>query len=377
MPANAFLRINLHAVQENARRIQREIGPCVRLIPVLKGDAYGLGALRIAEVLSRLENIHTFAVAHVAEGLALRYAGFNQQIILLSMPPACHLPAAVDAGLILPLAAFSQFPLLADLSRSAGKPVPVSLVVDTGLHRLGFDVSEVDALCAALRNSSSALSLRGTYSHFAGCGAAFSARQEALFHAFAEKLRAAGIDPGPLHMSSSASLEEGLALDLDAVRVGRRLFQDAPDRRDAHGSIREVCSLQAFLTDIRPRKRGEGLGYGGKIVLDHDTRIGIISIGYGDGLDPALAEVRAPVLIRGARASLLSCCMDQSLVDLGEIPASPGDPVTLFGPDETGAFLSAQEVAGLIGCEGVDLTARLTPRVERIYLPDFPESAAT
>ncbi|MBR2602853.1 MAG: alanine racemase, partial [Clostridia bacterium] len=151
-------------------------------------------------------------------------------------------------------------------------------------------------------------------------------------------------------------------------RVGRRLFQDAPDRRDAQGHIREVCSLQAFLTDIRPRKRGDAIGYGGKIVLDRDTRIGIISIGYGDGLDPALADVQAPVLVHGLRAPLLSCCMDQSLVDLGEIPASPGDPVTLFGPDEQDVFLSAQEVAGMIGCEGVDLTARLTPRVERVYL---------
>ena len=368
MPANAFLRINLHTVQENARRIQQEIGPRTRLIPVLKGNAYGLGALRIAEALSTLENINTFAVAHAAEGIALRHAGFDQQIILLSMPPACHLPAAMDAGLILPLAAFSQFPLLADLSRSAGKPVPVSLVADTGLHRLGFDLSEADALCAALRDAGPALTLCGTYSHFAGRGADFSARQEALFHAFVEKLRAAGIDPGPLHMSSSASLEEGLALDLDAVRVGRRLFQDAPDRRDGQGHIREVCSLQAFLTDIRPRKRGDAIGYGGKIVLDQDTRIGIISIGYGDGLDPALADVQAPVLVHGLRAPLLSCCMDQSLVDLGEIPASPGDPVTLFGPDEQDAFLSAQEVAGMIGCEGVDLTARLTPRVERVYL---------
>ena len=368
MPANAFLRINLHTVQENARRIQQEIGPRTRLIPVLKGNAYGLGALRIAEALSPLENINTFAVAHAAEGIALRRAGFDQQIILLSMPPACHLPAAMDAGLILPLAAFSQFPMLTDLSRSAGKPVPVSLVADTGLHRLGFDLSEADALCAALQDAGSTLTLCGTYSHFAGRGADFSTRQEALFHAFVEKLRAAGIDPGPLHMSSSASLEEGLALNLDAVRIGRRLFQDAPDRRDAQGHIREVCSLQAFLTDIRPRKRGDAIGYGGKIVLDRDTRIGIISIGYGDGLDPVLADVKAPVLVHGLRAPLLSCCMDQSLVDLGEIPACPGDPVTLFGPDEQGVFLSAQEVAGMIGCEGVDLTARLTPRVERVYL---------
>ena len=400
MRSNAALWIDLNAVYENARQIQREIGPGTRLIPVLKGDAYGLGAARVADVLSTLDGIDTFAVAHVAEGVSLREAGFAQKILLLSMPPETHLRAAVQADLVLPLVRLDQFPVLSALSREAGKPIPVSLVLDTGLHRLGFDFSEADELCAALRDAGNALSLQGTYSHFAGSGPEFSRAQEALFHRFLEKIRAAGMNPGPLHMSSSASLEEGLALDLDAVRVGRRLFLDAPgpasairDRNlpaspeedpdairagvpDVPGpapAIREAFSLRAFLTDIRFRKAGETVGYGGKIVLDRDTRIGIISIGYGDGLDPALAEAKAPVLVRGARASLLSCCMDQSLIDLGSIPAAPGDSVTLFGPDETGAFLSAQEVAGLIGCEGVDLTARLTPRVERIYLSILPE----
>ncbi len=366
MLANATLSIDLSAVRANALRIQREIGPRVRLIPVLKGDAYGLGALKMAEALSSLAGIDTFAVAHVSEGLALREAGLTRQILLLSMPPEAHLPAAVQADLVLPLARMEQFPLLSALSQSVGRPVSVSLALDTGLHRMGFEPAEMDALCEALRITASAISLKGTYSHFAGNSPDYSKGQDASFRRMVEKLRAAGIDPGPLHMSSSASLEEGLALDLDAVRVGRRLFMDAPEQ--SSGAIREVCALQAFLTDVRPRKAGESLGYGGKIVLPKDTRIGIISIGYGDGLDPALAEVRAPVLIHGKRVPLLSCCMDQSLVDLGSLPAVPGDPVTLFGQDETGAFLSAQEVASLISCEGVDLTARLTPRVQRKYL---------
>ena len=366
MLANATLSVDLSALRENALRIQKEIGPSVRLIPVLKGDAYGLGALKVAQALSVLDGIDTFAVAHVAEGLALREAGFTQNILLLSMPPEAHLSAAAQADLVLPLARMEQFSQLSALAQSIGRSVSVSLALDTGLHRLGFEPFEMDALCKALRNTGSSISLKGTYSHFAGNGPEYSRGQDAVFRRMVEQLRAAGIDPGPLHMSSSASLEEGLALDLDAVRVGRRLFMDAPEQ--PAGAIREICTLRAFLTDVRTRKAGEPLGYGGKIVLPKDTRIGIISIGYGDGLDPALAEARSPVLIHGKRVPLLSCCMDQSLVDLGSLPAAPGDPVTLFGQDETGAFLSAQEAASLIGCEGVDLTARLTPRVQRKYL---------
>ena len=365
MLANAVLVVNLAALRANVRQIRKEIGPRVRLIPVLKGDAYGLGARMVAKTLASMDGIDTFALAHAAEGIALRQAGFSQKMLLLSMPPEAHLSAAIRADLTLPLARLDQFPVLKALAMSEGRPVPVSLVLDTGLHRLGFDISEAEALCSALRASEEFISPVGTYSHFAGRGPNFSRAQEALFHRFVDQIRAAGIDPGPLHMSSSASLEEGLALDQDAVRIGRRLFLDAPERSD--GPIREVCSLRAFLTDVRPRKAGDAIGYGGKVVLPKDTRVGVISIGYGDGLDPALAEAHAPVLIRGVRVPLLSCCMDQSLLDLGALPAAPGDSVTLFGPDENGILLSAQESAGLIGCEGVDLTARLTPRVARVY----------
>ena len=98
------------------------------------------------------------------------------------------------------------------------------------------------------------------------------------------------------------------------------------------------------------------------------TRIGILSVGYGDGLDPALAAARAPVLVNGQRAVLLACCMDQSIIDLRDIPCQAGDEVTLFGHDRNGTFLSAQEVMAFIGAEGCDLTARLTDRVARVYI---------
>ena len=106
------------------------------------------------------------------------------------------------------------------------------------------------------------------------------------------------------------------------------------------------------------------------MTLGADTRVGVLSIGYGDGLDPALARAQAPVLVNGQRAKLLACCMDQSFVDLGEIPCEPGDEATLFGHDRNGVLLPAQEVLGLIGCEGCDQTVRLTDRVERVYLEE-------
>ena len=118
---------------------------------------------------------------------------------------------------------------------------------------------------------------------------------------------------------------------------------------------------------MRERRAGDTLGYDRRVVLERDTRVGVLSIGYGDGFDPALFAAHAPVLIRGRRARLLACCMDQSFVDLGDLPAEAGDEVTLFGYDGKGNLLPGQEVAALIGCEGCDLTTRLTERVARVY----------
>ena len=151
----------------------------------------------------------------------------------------------------------------------------------------------------------------------------------------------------------------------DAVRAGRRLVLDNPDRPT--GTIREAVSFRAWLTDVRERRAGDTLGYDRRTILEKDTRVGVLSIGYGDGYDPALFAAHAPVLIRGRRARLLACCMDQSFVDLEDLDAEAGDEVTLFGYDGEGKLLPAQEVAGLIGCEGCDLTARLTDRVARTY----------
>ena len=363
---NACLQISTDAVLQNALQIQKEIGPGLKLIPVLKGNAYGLGAVRIAEVLAGVPRVDTFAVSHAAEGLELREAGFKQNILVMSLPLSFQLEEAASADLTLTLGAFHQFPLLKKTAEKLNKRIDVSLKVDTGLHRIGFLPSEAEQLCLALKEAEDYLRIRGTFSHFSGDDPDASAAQEDRFRFVLKALRSAGIDPGICHMGSSASIEEGLGLDMDAVRVGRRLFLDSP--RHPSGAIKEAFTLRSWLTDVRIRHAGEPVGYGGRFVPGSDTRIGIMSMGYGDGLDPALAAAGAPVLINGQRASLIACCMDQSFVNLGDIPAAPGDEVTVFGRDRDGNFLPSQESAALTGCEGCDLTSRLTPRVRRVYL---------
>ena len=366
MTENSILETDLSALRSNVEQIRREIGPDRKLIPVLKGDAYGLGAVRIARFLSGLGGIDTFAVSHVQEGIALREAGIREQILVMSLPLRDQMADALRYRLVMTLGGFHQFRPLRELAASAGRKIPVNLKLDTGLHRIGFLPEETDALCGALLESRDALEIVGTFSHHAAHDPETLDTQDRRFEEALEALRAAGIDPGLRHIAASASLEADPARLYDAVRVGRRLFLDHPTRPT--GRIREAVSFRTRVTDVRIRKAGETLGYEGRVRLDRDARIGVLAVGYGDGLDPALAGAGAPVLVNGEEARLLAVCMDQSFIRLDGIPCEPGDEATLFGRDREGRLLSAQRSAGLIGWEGCDLTSRLTPRVKRVYL---------
>ena len=365
MMTNSYLQIDLQALQENIEQIRRELGPAVKLIPVLKANAYGLGAVTLGRFLSDLGGIDCFAVSHVAEGIELRRAGLTQQILVMSLPLDTQVEAAVEHNLLITLGSFRQFPLLREAARKAGRKIPVSLKADTGLHRIGFLPEEIDRLITELKQAEDVIEIRDTFSHFSDHSKEQMELQCTRFRDFRDRLLAAGIRPGLCHMASSASLETGEDVLFDAVRAGRRLLLDNPDHPT--GRIREAVSFRAWLTDVRERRAGDTLSYDRKTILEKDTRIGVLSIGYGDGLDPALFAAHAPVLIRGRRARLLACCMDQSFVDLGDLPCEADDEVTLFGYDGEGNLLPAQEVAALIGCEGCDLTARLTARVARVY----------
>ncbi len=366
MRANSYLQIDLSSIEQNIASVLRDVGPSVKVIPVLKGNAYGLGSVRIARFLSSLPEIDTFAVSHVMEGVELRDAGITEKIMVMSLPLDFQMDAAVEQDLILTLGSFRQFPLLADAARKTGRKIPVQLKLDTGLHRIGFLPDEIEELGGKLRDAASYLDITGTFSHFSCDDEAQLAKQGSCFRSCLKKLKECGIDPGLCHISSSGSLEASRNYLFDAVRIGRRLTLDSPTAPD--GRIREAFSFRAFLADIKKRHAGETLAYGGKVILEKDTRVGVLSIGYGDGLDPSLAHVHAPVLVNGQRAKLLACCMDQSFVDLGSIDCEPGDEVTLYGHDGKGNLLSSQEVAALLGLEGCDLTTELTGRVERVYV---------
>lgn len=371
---NSYLLVNTGYLRSNIRTILKEISaraPGSSLIPVLKDDAYGLGLEQIAETAAEFDEIQFLACAHISEGLRIRNCGIQKDILILGNPVTHLIPAAIRSGLILTL---SRSGIVEDISEAAVSlginEIPVSIEIDSGLHRTGLmpgeELSELIRSLKECRNIS--FRIVGIYSHFSNPGSEkYCEEENRAFSAGVAQLSHAGITAPLCHISSSASFEQHPEYSMDAVRIGRRLYMDAPSVSD--GSIREIASWRAFITGIYHREKGSALGYGKKTVLEKDSDIAVISVGYGDGLDLQLSECHAPVLAGGMRCPILACFMDQAIIDITGCDVAAGSEVTLFGYDKDGNYLSSQELALMIGDnEGCGLYSGISARVERRYI---------
>ncbi len=364
---NSYLLVDLACLRQNTRAILSTLRGGTQLIPVLKDDAYGLGLVPVARTLCDFPEIRLLAVAHVSEGLTLREAGIGREILVMGAALPNQLPAAVEAGLTL---ACGRPGFLTELSAAAercGRTAKTQIKIDTGLHRIGLEPAELDTFLEEFTACGDKVEITGVFSHFSDVGdTALNEREYALFCEAIGKLERSGIEPALRHIACSASSERWPQYNIDGIRCGRRLYMDSPDRPT--GMIRELASWRSFITQIKDRCAGEKLGYGGAVTLTRDSRIATVGVGYGDGLNQALFQVHAPVLIGGRQCTLLACCMDQCMVDVTGLDCTVGDEVTFFGYDAAGNFLSSQEIANMVSRdEGCGLTSALSPRVARVY----------
>ena len=364
---NSYLLVNRGFLRQNAQTVISRLGRVTSLIPVLKDDANGLGLVPVAQALCDNPAIRTIAVAHVSEGLELREAGIDREVLVMGGALPFQMEAAVEAGLTL---ACGHAGFVTELSAAAariGKRAKGQIKIDTGLHRIGFEPMELAGLIGELRHCGEQLEITGVFSHFSDVAdEALNIMEYDTFLKAIDYLKEHGITIPMRHMACSASSENWPQYNMDAVRCGRRLYMDSPVKPD--GSIREVASFRAFITQVKKRREGEKLGYGGTITLERETLVATVGVGYGDGLNQELFHIHAPVLAGGQRCPMLCCCMDQCMIDVTGTDCRVGDEVTFFGYDEQGNFLSSQEIAAMVNHdEGCGLTSALSPRVKRIY----------
>lgn len=374
---NSYMEVNLGNLCANVDYIKKSVGASCDVVPVLKGNAYGHGLVLTADALVKRLNIRTLAVAQIYEGAMLRRAGFGGEIMLLAGMPCAFAPAAVSDRLIIPVSTTASAQALSFETKAQGKKyIPVQVVVDTGLNRFGVSPGEeLDALLACIKNTGN-LYVKGVYTHFADAEdpqSRFAYEQLEKFGGALEQVALAGIKPEMIHASNSAASEWLPEAYFDAVRIGRRLYMDNRSQIAAGADpenmpIKEVASFRSEIIGIKTVKAGERAGYRQHYRTPKTTVIATVCAGYSDGVQKSFAGKNAPVLVGNATASYIGVCMDQTLLDVTDIPCEVGCEVTFFGRSSDGRLLSAQTVGETVGEEGVYLTSMLTDRVIRKYI---------
>ncbi len=372
----AWASINLQALQDNLAQARPPQSPA-SLIVVVKSNAYGHGMLPVVRALeAQLRPRDCFGVATLEEGLALRAAGLTRDVVLMEgVVTAAELDQALAANLQLVLHSDYQIEaLLQRLQRKTPTPaLALWLKADTGMHRLGFAQEEFVRAWQALRGHPAVAALR-VMTHFACADDPASAMTDQQMQAFDAMLQAAGIDECERSVAASAAIQQWPRAQLEWLRPGIMLYggaaiaaENAVDR-----GLRPVMTLHSRIMAIKQVKAGETLGYGAGYRCERDMRIGIVSIGYGDGY-PRRAPAGTPVLVHSrsrpgmapVRASLCGrVSMDMLIIDLTDAAdVDIGDDVVLWGEG-----LPADEIARLCGTIAYELFCQVTPRVHYVYV---------
>jgi alanine racemase len=369
----SWAEVNLGAIEANVKNVKAFIGDRVELIAVVKANAYGHGAIPVAQVALEA-GASRLAVARVREGVKLRQAGINAPILVMSYIPLAEVPLAVQNDLTPTLITLEQAKAFSDEATKAGKTLPVHIKVDTGMGRFGLLPEEVEGFVKEVA-SLPGLALEGLYTHFSVAdetshdSTLYTLKQFETFMDVAKKLEGAGFHFPLKHACNSAATIRFPQMHLQAVRAGIILYGLRPSEEvEPPFPLVPALSLKSRVARVRTLPPGFPISYGRTYVTSRPTRVALVPVGYGDGYH-RLASNRGFVLIRGARAPIVGrICMDQFVVDVSEVDGvAMEDEVVLIG-EQGGQRIGAEEVARWAETINYEVVASLTSRLPRVYI---------
>jgi alanine racemase len=374
LPRTAWAEIDLDALGQNLSILRQRAGG-VAVHPVVKGDAYGHGAIPVARALEAA-GADGLCVAVIDEALALRTAGIALPILVLYPSP----PELVDLarGNSTGVSAGSRERLDALLRAAAGNsdapPLEIQLDVETGLGRNGLLAHEVEAAVRAILAAPGAR-FAGAWTHLqAPENESLSAAQVDAFDRVVKALASVGLPHGRRHLEASGSLVIGDDVALDAVRTGLATYGLVPDELLDRPAARElrlrpVLSLHARAMRVAELPAGTGISYGPTFVTSRTSRIATLPIGYGDGWSRALSN-RAEALVRGHRVPLVgNVAMDAVMADVTDVPGEPvtaDDEFVLVG-SQGSERIAVSDVAAARATNSWEVVTSLAARLPRVY----------
>jgi len=367
-PRPAWVEIDLARFRGNFAAINRDKPPALRLISVIKDDAYGHGAIETAKVAAAA-GVEFFALGTVEEAILLREHGFRQRLLLLGDRSEEELPCCVEHELTCCVSEPRLIFRLGQLAGRAGKQVPVHLKINTGMNRYGVHWRQAASMAELIRATRS-LALEGIFSHFAQSDEAdrtFAMVQIERFQGVAREMTKRGVNVPLRHLCNSGGFLDLPQAHFEMVRLGLLplgVFPSPACRKLA--GIEPVMAVKARIASIQQLEPGDSVGYGMHFTAATPRRVAVLPIGYGDGFPRVRNQGAA--LIHGRRAPLVGgTTMDSIMVDITEISAARlWDEAVIMGR-QGAEEISANEVALLKGSISYDVLTNWRARLPRIY----------
>ena len=364
--------IDLDAVLYNMESMHKKLKPGTKIAAVVKADGYGHGAVEISRVLENLPYLWGYAVATSNEAMQLVEAGRKKPIIILGLSFPEQFEEIVENDLRPAVCTYETAQALSDIAAEKNKVCRIHIKVDTGMSRIGFQVTPESADTVARISKLPNIMIEGIFTHFARADESSKAPAYEQFKQF-EKMIAMVEEKGvqiPLkHCSNSAGIVEIPECNMDMVRAGITLYGLWPseDVDKTKISLKPVMSLRSRVAYVKELLPGRQISYGGTFTVKKKMTVATVPVGYGDGYARGLSN-KGWVLIKGQKAPICGrVCMDQCMVDVTDIPGVKiGDTVTLLGKDAD-EEITMEQLGELSGRFNYEFACLITPRVPRIY----------
>jgi alanine racemase len=358
--------INLDNLSFNIRAIQRKVSPS-RVIPVVKADGYGHGAVPISRRLEK-EGFTMVAVSSLEEAMELRESGVAQSILIFGRLFPGEVQTAIRAGFRLSICDPEDIRWIEQAAQD--QPAYVHVNVDTGMGRMGLLANQLSRCFDELIHSGHIV-WEGLYSHFSTSddrNKDYAHLQVSRFQEILHRIQTLKRKPSMVHMANSGAILGIPESYFDAVRPGILMYGHYPSS-ETSGSIetRQVMTLKTVVAQVRELPEDYPVSYGRRWVTKMPTQIAVLPVGYADGIDRRFTN-NGEVLIGGKRYPMVgTVTMDYVMVDVGSEPVSPGDEVIIWGESPQGN-IQVLEVAEKIGTIPYELTCGVSKRVQRVYL---------
>ncbi len=370
----AWAEINITNLDFNIKQIKEKVGPGKKITGIIKADAYGHGAVKVATVL-RANGIESFGVATLSEAIRLRNAGFVlEEIVILSLTPDPYIDTIIDYRLSPVVCDYENAEAISKAAKKANIIINGYVAVDTGMGRIGYNPENSASIddIKMMQNLSN-FRIQGLFSHFATADEAdktYTTVQEQRFMVFYKKLLKAGVTIPCRTIANSAAVMEVASTHYEMVRPGIILYGCYPSSEVDKNQLqlRPVMSVKANIMQLKKVPAGNSISYGRKFTTRQDSLIATIPIGYADGL-PRPYSSKGKAIVNGVFAPIAgNICMDQCMLDVTHVPYPRlGDEVTLMGKDGIYEIL-ADDIAAATGTINYEIVCAFGQRLPKVYV---------